>query len=49
VASLLTLLAVATLVLKKMVERTANRKRRHPANAGEAPTFALSAQPTEAP
>jgi sulfate transport system permease protein len=48
VASLLTLLAVATLVLKKIVERSANRKRRHPAPAGENVIFALPAEQPEA-
>ena len=48
VASLLTLLAVATLVLKKIVERSASQKRRHaPATEGEL-AFALSAQQTRA-
>jgi sulfate transport system permease protein len=48
VASLLTLLAVATLVLKKIVERSANRKRRHPTPAGENVIFALPAEQPEA-
>ena len=48
VASLLTLLAVATLVLKKIVERSASPKRRHaPATESEL-AFALSAQQTRA-
>ena len=48
VASLLTLLAVATLVLKKIVERSASQKRRHaPATEGEL-AFALSVQQTRA-
>jgi sulfate transport system permease protein len=43
VASLLTLLAVATLVLKKMVERTANRQRRNAGALDEKLGFALPA------
>jgi sulfate transport system permease protein len=49
VASLLTLLAVATLVLKKLVERSANRKRRGAQESRRKMGFALSAQTTEAP
>ena len=46
VASLLTVLAVATLVLKKVVERTVGRQRRDAPAAGARLPFALPAQPT---
>lgn len=48
VASLLSLLAVATLVLKKLVERSAHRKRRDATKGGEKVAFALSAPETGA-
>jgi sulfate transport system permease protein len=48
VASLLTLLAVATLILKKLVERTANRERRDGPRGGGKLTFGLPAQTTGA-
>jgi sulfate transport system permease protein len=48
VASLLTLLAVATLFLKKIVERSANREKRNAPAAGDKLRFALPAQQTEA-
>ena len=46
VASLLTLLAVATLILKKLVERAVSRQRRGAAVAGKTIAFALPAQST---
>ena len=46
VASLLTLLAVATLIFKKLVERAVSRQRRGAPAAGHALPFALPAQPT---
>jgi sulfate transport system permease protein len=48
VASLLTLLAVATLILKKIVERTADQKRRNAGAPGNKLAFALPAPQTEA-
>jgi sulfate/thiosulfate transport system permease protein len=48
VASLLTLLAVATLILKKIVEHSANQKRRNAPAATNKLGFALPAQQTEA-
>jgi sulfate/thiosulfate transport system permease protein len=48
VASLLTLLAVATLILKKIVEHSANQKRRNAPAASNKLGFALPAQQTEA-
>ena len=48
VASLLTLLAVATLILKKIVEHSANQKRRNAPAASKKLGFALPAQQTEA-
>jgi len=48
VASLLTLLAVLTLVLKKLVERTASRQRKNSGARGERVSFALPAQGTSA-
>jgi sulfate transport system permease protein len=48
VASLLTLLAVLTLVLKKLVERTARRQRKNAGSRGERMAFALPAQGTSA-
>ncbi|HMJ53309.1 MAG TPA: sulfate ABC transporter permease subunit CysW [Polyangiaceae bacterium] len=48
VASLLTLLAVATLVLKKIVERTVSRQRRDAPAAGKGLALALPAPPTGA-
>jgi sulfate/thiosulfate transport system permease protein len=47
VASLLTILAVATLVLKKLVERSVNRQRRHAPTAGNKVAFAMTAQGAE--
>ncbi len=47
VASLLTLLALATLVLKKIVERAVSRQRRHAPAATSALGFALPAQQPE--
>jgi sulfate transport system permease protein len=44
VASLLTLLAVATLILKKIVERTVSRQRRRAPAEQTRPAFALPAQ-----
>jgi sulfate transport system permease protein len=44
VASLLTLLAVATLVLKKIVERTVNKQRREAPAQGDPIPFALPAE-----
>jgi sulfate transport system permease protein len=46
VASLLTLLAVLTLVLKKLVERTARRQRKNAGASSESLAFALSAPGT---
>jgi sulfate transport system permease protein len=46
VASLLTLLAVATLIFKKLVERAVSRQRRGAPAAGHTLPFALPAQPT---
>ena len=48
VASLLTLLAVATLILKKIVERTGSPKKRSAPAAGPKVALALPATPTEA-
>jgi sulfate transport system permease protein len=48
VASLLTLLAVLTLVLKKLVERTVRRQRKHTEAARGKLAFALPAQGTSA-